>query len=821
MSDDSSRRPPSDGGPDMPRKRRVRIERGPYSAPPPAPEGQPPMPHVVGEQRPQVPRPGPAQPAPRAPQPQHQQPRRVQMDPGSPAPPQPPRPSRSEAPMRAPRSPAPPPPPIDAPPPVEGLPGSGGGGPPVDGSSTGAKGYLLAALGWIGRTLLAIVRWISWIGWSLAWRGAIVVLAILGLSTLYNMSMLPPAIELADGRVRGSVTMSDRNGDVFAWRGDQFGGIITAENISPHLRNAVVATEDRRFYSHWGISPRGIASAVRINLSEGRGPLSGHGGSTITQQVAKLLCLGNAFDPDAGLTEAEYEADCREGSVWRKLREVPYAMALEGRYTKDEVLTIYLNRAYLGAGARGFEAGSQRYFGKSAADVTPAEAAMLAGLLVAPSRFAPTNDLARAQRRAATIVALMEDQGYLSTAQADDARTNPAGLSEAAEARAGGYFADWVMGTGPAFLTRDTTEDVIITTTLDQKMQRAAEEALQYVFDNQVREGSDAQAAIVVMSADGAVRAMVGGRRTRASGQFNRATQALRQTGSAFKPFVFAAALDLGSRYDDIVEDTPLTIDIPGSGPWSPRNYNNEFSGPVTLTQALAASLNIPAVRISEQVGRENVRTIASGFGIDRDLALGPALALGASEATLLEMTAAYAGILNGGSSVTPYGLRELRLQGEAAPLMGQVGGMGERVISEPAARQLTYMMNQVIETGTGRRAALENHQVAGKTGTTQAARDAWFIGFTAQYVAGVWMGYDNNTPLTGVTGGGLPAEIWRETMSRIHADLAPRPLPMSVPEPRVIEPAQTQRAPQQAPAGQSAAERILLDVLGTLLGRN
>lgn len=593
------------------------------------------------------------------------------------------------------------------------------------------------------------------------------------------------------------------------------------ETVSPHLRNAVVATEDKRFYSHWGISPRGIASAVRINLSEGRGPLSGHGGSTITQQVAKLLCLGNAFDPDAGMTEAEYEADCRAGSVWRKVKEVPYALALEGRYSKDEILTIYLNRAYLGAGARGFEAASQRYFGKSASQVNAAESAMLAGLLVAPSRFAPTNDLGRAQRRAATIVRLMEEQGYLSASQAQDAQDNPAVLSQAAEARAGGYFADWVMETGPSFLTRDTTEDVIITTTLDQKMQRAAEEALQYTFDNLVREGSEAQAAIVVMSSDGAVRAMVGGRRLQASGQFNRATQALRQTGSAFKPFVYAAALDLGYRYDDLVEDSPLTIDIPGSGPWSPRNYTNEFSGPVTLTEALAQSLNIPAVRVSEDVGRENVRTVASGFGIDRDLALGPALALGASEATLLEMTAAYAGILNGGSSVTPYGLRELRLQGEAAPLMGQAGGMGERVISEPAARQLTYMMHQVVETGTGRRAKLPDHSVAAKTGTTQAARDAWFVGFTGEYVAGVWMGYDDNTPLTGVTGGGLPAEIWRETMQRIHADLPSMPLPMSVPPPRAASDAEARGQRQSSTSEQSTAERILMDVLGSLLGGN
>ena len=451
---------------------------------------------------------------------------------------------------------------------------------------------------------------------------------------------------------------------------------------------------------------------------------------------------------------------------------------------------------------------------------------MLAGLLVAPTRFAPTNDLARAQRRAATIVRLMEEQGYLSPQEAARARATPAELSEAADARAGGYFADWVMETGPSYLTRDTTEDVIIRTTLDQRIQTATEEALAHIFETKVREGSQAQAAIVVMSADGAVRAMVGGRNLRASGGFNRATQALRQTGSAFKPFVYAAALDLGWRYDDLVQDTPLTLDVPGSGPWSPRNYSNTFAGPVSLTQALAESLNIPAVRVSEDVGRENVRTVASGFGLDRDLALGPALALGASEATLLEMTAAYAGILNGGSAVSPYGLSELRLQGDAAPLMDRAGGIGERVISPQAAQQLTFMMHQVVETGTGRRAKLPEHPVAGKTGTTQAARDAWFIGFSADYVAGVWMGYDDNTPLTGVTGGGLPAEIWHETMLRIHDGLQPLPLPMTLPVPGALGPplqAEADRSqpqyqqPQSQP--QSAAERILLDVLDAILG--
>lgn len=681
--------------------------------------------------------------------------------------------------------------------------------------------------GLFARLIWAIKRLIGWILgliFAITWRGVAVLLLIVAGAVAYHYSTLPPAMQLTDGRVRGSVTLLDREGEVYAWRGDQFGGVIDANTVSPHLKNAIIATEDRRFYRHFGVSPRGIAGAVRINLREGRGPLSGHGGSTITQQVAKLLCLGTPYDPDGEMSEAEYEADCRGGGIWRKVKEVPYSLALELAYSKDEILTIYLNRAYLGAGARGFEAASQRYFGKSAAEVDPAEAAMLAGLLVAPSRFAPTNNLERSQRRASTILSLMEQEGYLSATDAAVARANPATLSAAAEQLAGGYFADWVMDSGPSFLTSDTTEDVIIRTTFDPDIQRAAEEALKYVFETKVTPGSKAQAAIVVMSADGAVRGMVGGRKLQVSGAFNRATQALRQTGSAFKPFVYAAALDLGYRPNDLILDAPLTIDIPGSGPWSPRNYTNNFYGEVTLTEALKNSLNTPAVRLSEEVGRENVRKVASDFGIAREMAPGPALALGASESTLLEMTAAYAGILNGGSSVAPYGLTELRLLGDDEPLMGQAGGIGERVVSQRAAQELTFMMFQVIETGTGGRAKLpDGRQAAGKTGTTQAARDAWFVGFTADYVAGIWMGYDNNTPLTGVTGGGLPAEIWRETMRRVHEGDRQGPLPMTLPPPR--EPEAPRVAQQQRPQIEdqirNAAERVLRDVLGGLLGRN
>ncbi|MDX1781696.1 MAG: PBP1A family penicillin-binding protein [Thalassovita sp.] len=625
---------------------------------------------------------------------------------------------------------------------------------------------------WVVGLLLRII-------WAFSWRIGAVVALLVTLATGYFYATLPSAEALLDGRANGSVTMTDRDGEVFAWRGDQFGGAVTADSVSPHLKNAIVATEDRRFYRHFGISPRGVASAIRINLREGRGPLSGHGGSTITQQTAKLLCLGVQYDPDKWESEAAYETDCRRGSLWRKVKEAVYALAMEAKYSKDEILSIYLNRAYMGGGAYGAEAASQRFFGKPAAAVTPAEGAMLAGLLTAPTSLAPTNNLERSQNRAAVVIGLMRDQGYLSDTAARDALDNPAELSSAAEARAGGYFADWVMSSGPEFFTRNSRSDVIIRTTLDQRIQQAAEDAMTHVFSEMVKEGSKAQAAIVVMSADGAVRAMVGGRETRVSGVFNRATTAKRQSGSAFKPFVYATALELGWSSNDTVVDEPLTINIPGSGPWSPKNYDKKFHGEVTLTEALRTSLNIPAVKVAQAVGLDNVRRVAEGFGIQSDLAQGPALALGASETTLIEMTGAYAGILNGGSAVTPYGLVELRMQGDDVPLMSATGGIRERVITEDAAGELIWMMYNVATRGSGHRANLPDREVAGKTGTSSSAKDAWFIGFTADYVAGVWMGYDDNTPLTGVTGSGLPAVIWHETMARVHEGIDPKPLPM------------------------------------------
>jgi penicillin-binding protein 1A len=316
--------------------------------------------------------------------------------------------------------------------------------------------------------------------------------------------------------------------------------------------------------------------------------------------------------------------------------------------------------------------------------------------------------------------------------------------------------------------------------------QRAAEAGLRHVFDTRLKAGSNAQAAIVVMSPDGAVRAMVGGRDIAgADGQFNRATQARRQTGSLFKTFVYAAALEQGASPFDPVLDAPITLNVPGSGPWSPQNYTREHLGQIDLAEAFAQSANTSAVRVAEAAGRARVRAVAQDLGLAGPIAEGPAIALGASEATLLEMTGAYAGVLNAGRRVRPYGMRTLRLKADGSTLMAGGAGAPLQVLDERTAGELVWMMSQVVERGTGTRARLSDRPAAGKTGTTSAARDAWFVGFTADYVTGVWMGYDDNTPLTGVSGGGLPAEIWREVMTRVHEDVPPRPLPLRVPERR------------------------------------
>ncbi|MDG2097664.1 MAG: PBP1A family penicillin-binding protein [Paracoccaceae bacterium] len=631
----------------------------------------------------------------------------------------------------------------------------------------------------IKQFFLKVLRWFLWLFWFSFSRSFILLSIILIGFIIFEYSRIGPLNTLIDARSAGSVTLLDKHGQIFAWRGNQFGGVITANEVSPHLKNAVVAAEDRRFYKHFGISPRGIASAIRINIREGRSPLRGHGGSTITQQVAKILCLGSTYDKSNHSSETDFEKECRRNTIFRKLREIPFSIAMELKFTKDEILMIYLNRVYLGAGNQGFEAASIRYFDKSAKYLNPAESAMLAGLLVAPSYYAPTRNLNRAQQRATVVLDLMKKENYLTQEIVDNSKKYPAKLSPKAKEQFGSHFADWVTKSSPSFLTQKANADIVVKTTFDTKIQNIAEKVLIDIFKNEVSEESEAQASVIVMSSDGAVRAMIGGRDTKVSGQFNRATQAIRQTGSLFKPFVYAAALEQGYKYNSKAIDEEITIDVPYSGLWTPKNYTNEFYGKMTISEALAKSINTIAVKTAMLVGLDSVRNIANDFGISGNLAPGPALALGASESSLLEMTGAYAGILSGGLRVKPYGLDEITIVGEGNPIIGRNGGVGERVMEWENARQLIYMMNNVIETGSGRRAKIKYREAGGKTGTTQAMRDAWFIGFTADYVVGVWMGYDDNSPLKGVTGGGLPAQIWKNIMTKISSDLPSRPLPM------------------------------------------
>ncbi len=645
----------------------------------------------------------------------------------------------------------------------------------------------------MGALFSRLLRVIWWVGL----RGAIFGAVVLALATMYYVSQIPDLDDLLDPREGGSVTLIDTSGETFAWRGQQL-GLTRAADVSPDLINAIVATEDRRFYWHFGIDLQGTARALLVNLRAGQ---TVQGGSSITQQVAKLIWFDNSR------------------TLERKIKEIPAALALEWKFSKNEILSIYLNRAYLGASTTGFEAASERYFGKSAADVTPAEAAMLAGLLRAPSRFAPTNDLARAQARAKIIIGLMEEQGYLTPQQAAVAKAQPAQLSAAAAARAGGAFADWVMSSAPDFLTRRTTEDVEVVTTFDPRVQRAAEQAMASVFDTKLKKGSNVQAAVVVMSPDGAVRAMIGGRDLGAGeGQFNRATMAERQVGSLFKPFVFAAALQAGANPYDPVLDAPLTLYVPGSGEWSPQNYSRTYRGEITLAEALAQSVNTATVRVSEATGRARVKAVAEDLGVPTAGADGPALALGVSEATLLQMTGAYAGFLNHGMRATPYGVRELRRKADGTVLMRGGAAAPLRVLDDRAAGELVWMMSQVVDHGTGARARLpDGRPAAGKTGTTQAARDAWFVGFTADYVTGVWLGYDDNTPLSGTTGGGLPAEVWRETMTRIEDGLPVQPLPTWTPEPPVA----SRQLPAPVAGVQTAVKTVVQNVLQGLFGRN
>src|SRR5215813_6729789 len=560
---------------------------------------------------------------------------------------------------------------------------------------------------------------------------------------------LPDVSRLNEIHRQPSITLLADDGSVIASYGDLYGQTVKLSDLPLYLSHAVIATEDRRFYHHFGLDPLGLARAAYINLRNWR---LTQGGSTITQQLAK-----NVF-----LTPAR--------TVRRKGQEMLLALWLEHNFTKDQILTLYLNRVYFGAGAYGVDAAARKFFGKPATQVTPYEAAMLAGLLRAPSQFNPVADRAAADTRARLVLQNMVDADFLSAADADNiAKGAQMSTSYATAGQSGRHFSDWVLDQVSGYVGF-VDRDLVVVTTLDPRLQNLAETALAKTIDTDGPARNAGQAALVSLTPDGAVRAMVGGR-DYANSQFNRAKQALRQPGSAFKAFVYLAGLEHGLTPEDRFVDSPLRI-----GKWQPDNFENKYYGDVTLREAFARSLNSVAVQVSERVGRGNVIEVARRLGITADLTTGPSIALGSSGVSLLELTGAYATFDNGGYGVWPRGIQTIR--DKDGRLLYQREGSGPGQLVEPAqVNSMLDLMSAVVDWGTGRGAS-PGRPAAGKTGTSSDSRDAWFVGFTAELVTGVWVGNDDNSPMKKVTGGGLPAQLWRSYMVAALDGQPARPLP-------------------------------------------
>jgi len=556
---------------------------------------------------------------------------------------------------------------------------------------------------------------------------------------------LPELSSLTATLRRPSITVLAADDEQVAAFGDVYGDSLSLQQVPPFLPEAILATEDRHFYHHFGLDPIGLARAMVVNI---RARHWVQGGSTITQQLAKNLFLSP------------------EKSLKRKIQELLLAVQLERRFTKEQILTLYLNRVYLGSGTWGVDAAARRYFDQPATSLNLYQCALLGGLMKAPSRYNPQNDRNQSLKRTTQVLANMVAAGYISQAQMDEAlRTGQASVKQISHT--GRYFADWVHD--QVAPVAGTDRDIVVHTTLDINLQKKAEAELEAMLAGPGAKAGVTQGAIVVMSLDGAVRAMVGGRNY-ATSQFNRATQGERQPGSSFKAFVYLTAIEQGWSEEDTILDAPIT-----EGKYRPENYTHKYEGEVTLRHAFAKSSNVAAVRLIEKVGVRKVIQTAKRLGITSDLEPNASLALGTSEVPLLEMTAAYAAFANGGTGVFAYGYPEID-DTKGIPVFTREGGGAGQVIAPGPLRQMTDMMVAVVEEGSGKGANF-GRPAAGKTGTTQDYRDAWFIGFTADYVAGVWLGNDDNTPLNRITGGTLPTQLWRSVMQYAHQSLPVREL--------------------------------------------
>ncbi len=587
------------------------------------------------------------------------------------------------------------------------------------------------------RTGLRVTWFLIKTGFTLAFLGAIALAGIIG----YYAMQLPPPSELAIPKRPANVQIIAMDGTVLGNRGPTGGEAVRLFELPAYLPQAVMAIEDRRFYSHYGIDPIGLARAMLVNLRAGAVV---QGGSTLTQQLAKNLFL----EP--------------ERTIERKIQEVILAGWLEWTYDKDEILEMYLNRVYLGAGATGVEAAARRYYGKSAREINLAEAATIAGLLKAPSRFAPTRHPERAEARMRTVLAAMVETGAITEIDAKLAAINAAEVRGAPAGAAVHYAADWVMQETTR-LIGEVQHDVIVETTINPRLQRLAEDALKGVLDEQGGERDASQGAIITVDTSGAVRALVGGRDYGKS-QFNRAFKAKRQPGSAFKPFVYLAAMEYGLSPDTLRRDAQVRY-----GDWQPKNYDGKYRGPMPLAEGLARSINTIAVRLTDEVGPDRVIEAAHRMGIDAELKRNLSLALGTSEVSLYELTRAYVPFANGGYEVLPHVVTRIRSLDGRVLYDRQPQAVG-RIIDEVTLGAMNYMMQMTVTDGTARRASLPGGRpAAGKTGTTQDFRDAWFIGYTADLVTGVWIGNDDRKPMKKVTGGNLPALVWNDFMARAH----------------------------------------------------
>lgn len=558
-----------------------------------------------------------------------------------------------------------------------------------------------------------------------------------GLIVAWYAAELPGIIDDPHFERKYAVTVHAYDGSEVARYGELKGVSVDVKDLPPHLIQAVLAIEDRRFYQHFGLDPIGIARALVRNITTG----TRQGGSTITQQLAKNLFL------------------TPEQKIKRKIQEAILAMWLEHKLTKDEILSAYLNRVYLGSGAYGIEAASKVYFGKSSRQLTLKESAMIAGLLKAPSRYSPQANPMRSAERAKVVLAAMQDAGYITAQEAEAGKSSLSDEERPVEGDNERYYSDWVVSDLNS-LTGELPSDMIVETTMIPEIQKSAEAAIQRVLDEAGEAKHASQAAVVVMDTDGAVLALVGGRDYKAN-QFNRATDALRPPGSSFKPIVYLTALEQGMRPSDMVMDEPVKY-----GRYKPTNFKNKYYGEIPLEFALAQSLNTISVQLAYNAGVGSVIDTARKLGVKSHLERDLSIALGSSGVPVIEMATAYASIARGGYVVVPYGIIRIkdaqgRLVYERAPFASE-----RRVVSEQSIANLIYMMEGVVQVGTGVGAAIPGYRIAGKTGTSQDFRDAWFIGFSGNLVCAVWVGNDDNSSMKAVTGGSLPAAIWRETMA-------------------------------------------------------